>query len=85
MQAVYKILKHVGADTARMPDHSGVTPGVPARVPGKHSTWLQKQAMQLLRARYSVGERDLQVLTDLLFPGNTIDIHDAREDWKISL
>lgn len=68
MQAISRILDHIGADPAAMPDHTAVTPGVPARLPTMPMTWLQKQAMNLLRTRYQVSEEDLQSLMDLVLP-----------------
>lgn len=68
MQVIGRILDHIGADPAAMPDHASLTPGVPVRVAGMHTTWLQKQAMYLLRSRYQVGESDLQEVMDLVLP-----------------
>lgn len=53
-----------------MPDHTDVTPGVPARLPFLPVTWMQRQAMHLLRSRYQVSEGDLQAVMDLVLPGD---------------
>ena len=69
-QAISRILDHIGADPAAMPDHTAVTPGVPSRVSYMPVTWLQQQAMHLLRSRYQVSEGDLSAMIDLVLPGD---------------